>query len=115
MAKKRTSLDSLFATAHEVETSTGEKKPRTMPATIEKKTTETQPEPLDDPKATAAPKTKSEIVKQTVYLPSAVHEQMRQLAFEERRKMHDYLVEGLDLVFKNRGLKSYGELSDETK
>ena len=47
---------------------------------------------------------------QTAYLPVAVHEQLRRLAFEERAKMHDYLLEGLDLVFRKRGLPGVDEL-----
>lgn len=117
MAKKRTSLDSLFAgaetTVEEAQTDALEKKPETVSEATEKTKT-----PIKKPnaqQATASAKSKSEIVKQTVYLPPAVHEQLRQLAFEERKKMHDYLVEGLDRVFKNRGLKPYVELSDATK
>jgi hypothetical protein len=44
-------------------------------------------------------------------LPDQVHEQLRRLTFEEKgTKMHDYLMEGLDLVFAKRGLPSIGEL-----
>ncbi len=48
---------------------------------------------------------------QTAYLPEPVYEQLRALAFEERRKMHDLLMEGLDLVFKQRGLRSIEDLT----
>ena len=34
----------------------------------------------------------------TAYLPLSVHEQLRKLAFEEDRKIHDYLIEGLNRV-----------------
>jgi hypothetical protein len=51
---------------------------------------------------------------QTAYLPVAVHEQLRRLAFEERAKMHDYLLEGLDLVFRKRGLPGVEELKKKT-
>jgi hypothetical protein len=50
---------------------------------------------------------------QTVYLPVPVYEQLRRLAFEERAKMHDFLMQGLDLVFKTKGLKSIAELKRE--
>ena len=50
-------------------------------------------------------------VQQTVYLPPAVHDQLRELAFSERVKMHALLMEGLDLVFKARGLKPLTELA----
>jgi len=117
MAKKRTSLDSLFTGAEaeieEAQIGTLKKEPETVSEATEKTKT-----PIKQPKAqqsAASVKSKSEIVKQTVYLPPAVHEQLRQLAFEERKKMHDYLVEGLDRVFKDRGLKPYVELSDAAK
>ena len=48
---------------------------------------------------------------QTAYLPEPVYEQLRALAFEERRKMHDLLMEGLNLVLKQRGLRSIEELT----
>lgn len=50
------------------------------------------------------------IKQQTAYLPHPVYEQLRKLAFEERRKMHDYILEGLDRVFRDRGLPSIAEL-----
>src|SRR5262245_49624780 len=51
------------------------------------------------------------IKQQTAYLPHPVYEQLRKLAFEERRKMHDYILEGLDRVFRDRGLPSIAELT----
>jgi hypothetical protein len=55
--------------------------------------------------------TKDATVQQTVYLPPAVHEQLRELAFTERAKMHTLLLEGLDDVFRSRGMKSIAELT----
>jgi hypothetical protein len=52
---------------------------------------------------------------QTAYLPEAVYQQLRRLAFEEEAKMHDYLMLGLDLVFKEKGLKSISELMGTTE
>ena len=52
---------------------------------------------------------------QTAYLPEAVYQQLRRLAFEEEAKMHDYLMLGLDLVFKEKGLKSISELTGTTE
>jgi hypothetical protein len=99
-AKKRTSLDAVFAT----EELPPPKLPRKNSATAE---------PVDAPKTSLvdtqpqqrAGGSKRHAVKQhTAYLPLAVHEQLRKLAFEENRKMHDYLMEGLDRVFADRGL-----------
>jgi hypothetical protein len=52
-------------------------------------------------------------IQQTVYLSPAVHDQLRELAFAERVKMHSLLMEGLDRVFKDRGLKPLSELTRE--
>jgi hypothetical protein len=49
--------------------------------------------------------------KPSVYLTAPVYEQLRRLAFEERGKMHDYILEGLDLVFRQKGLPSIAELN----
>ena len=51
------------------------------------------------------------VKQQTAYLPLPVYEQVRRLAFEEHAKMHDFLMEGLDHVFKARGLPSINDLT----
>jgi hypothetical protein len=51
--------------------------------------------------------------KQSAYLSDPVREQLRTLAFNERRKMHDYLLEGLDMVFRKRGLPSIADLEKD--
>lgn len=51
------------------------------------------------------------VKQQTAYLPLAVYRQLRELAFVEERKMHDYLLQGLDMVFQQKGLKSISELT----
>ena len=55
--------------------------------------------------------TKEATIQQTVYLPPAVHDQLRELAFSERVKMHALIMEGLDAVFRRRGLKSIAEIT----
>jgi len=55
--------------------------------------------------------TKDATVQQTVYLPPAVHDQLRELAFSERVKMHALIMEGLDAVFRARGMKPIGVLT----
>jgi antitoxin-like ribbon-helix-helix protein len=47
-----------------------------------------------------------------LYLPPAVHDQLRELAFARRVKMHALVMEGLDHVFRANGLKSIAELCD---
>ena len=68
------------------------------------------------PAAAARPSAARRPVRQqTVYLPVPVHEQLRRLAFEERVKMHTLLMEGLDRVFRDRGLPGLGELGGAEK
>jgi hypothetical protein len=51
------------------------------------------------------------IKQQTAYVPEPVYEQLRKLAFDERRRIHSYIMEGLDRVFRDRGLPSVAELT----
>ena len=99
-AKKRTSLDAVFAT----EELQAPKSPRKSSETA-KPDEAPKPSPVDTQPQQRVGGSKRHAVKQhTAYLPLAVHEQLRRLAFEENRKMHDYLMEGLDRVFTDRGL-----------
>ena len=68
--------------------------------------------PAEAPEATTRT-ARARPVQQTAYLPPPVHEQLRHLAYEERVKMHDLLLEGLDLVFKKRGLPSIEEMKNK--
>lgn len=90
MSKKRTSLDSVF----------GVPDPEPI-ATVE---------PLPDLELGKGPR-RPGIKQQTAYLPEPVYEQLRRLSFEERRKMHTYILEGLDRVFSDRGLPSIKEIT----
>jgi hypothetical protein len=63
------------------------------------------------PSAPRRSSTKEATIQQTVYLPPPVHEQLRELAFSERVKMHAIIMEGLDAVFRARGLKSVSDLT----
>ena len=59
------------------------------------------------------PPRKRAVKQQTVYLPEPVYEQLRRLAFDERVKMHSLLIEGLDRVFRDRGLVPIPDLLRE--
>ena len=107
-AKKRTSLDAVFGI-----------EPPPLPEKSKPQDGRTSQQPLTTAAVDLAPTQqrraatlKRPNVKQhTAYLPLAVHEQLRKLAFEEDKKMHDYLVEGLDRVFADRGLPAIEDLS----
>jgi hypothetical protein len=87
MSRKRTSLDALLAPP---------------PAAV--------PEPAELLPLSRRP----DVKQQTVYLPLPVYEQLRRLAFEERVKMHQLLMEGLDRVFRDRGLPDLDALKRTT-
>ena len=69
---------------------------------------EVEPTPSPARRRTA---TKEATIQQTLYLPPAVHDQLRELAFSERVKMHTLIMEGLDAVFRQRGLKPIESLT----
>ncbi len=58
--------------------------------------------------------TKDATIQQTLYLSPAVHDQLRELAFSERAKMHTLIIEGLDAVFRARGMKSIADLTGKS-
>jgi hypothetical protein len=94
MVRKRTSLEALLE----------------VPEPVEPTPLRARQKPLATPKRTI---NNRPIKQQTVYLPIPVYEQLRRLAFDEREKMHTLIMEGLDRVFRDRGLRSLAELERE--
>lgn len=57
-----------------------------------------------DLKAAAKKAAKSRDVQHTsIYIPRAAYERLREIAFHERRKIHDLIMEGVDSVIADRG------------
>jgi hypothetical protein len=48
-------------------------------------------------------------------LPEAAYEALRQVAFDERRKIHDLLMEGVELALKKRGYPSLGGMKAKSQ
>lgn len=90
------------------------RKRTTLDAILDPAALRPEPPPVAAPAAAAATATggarRPAVKQQTVYLPPATYEQLRRLAFEERVKMHQLLMEGLDRVFRARGLPGLREL-----
>lgn len=112
--KKRTALDELLpppAAVSSVVTGAVRR------ARVKQAPTDKPPKKNAVKTAATAPAVKHEIVKLMLYLPLPVADQLRGLHFEEqrgqakKRKMHDYCLEAIDLLFKNRGLKPIEELT----
>ena len=63
--------------------------------------------------ATSAARTPTEtpsIVRSSLYLPEPVYEALRKIAFEERLKIHDLVLEGIDAALRRRGYPSVESL-----
>jgi hypothetical protein len=70
------------------------RKPTGLAAAMAKKQT---------PAPAAAPPEEGTFRTLTLRLPVPVHEQLRELAFTDRRSQHSLLMEGLNLLFERRG------------
>ena len=65
---------------------------------------ETVSRPAQPTPAPATQKTLKERAKQlSVYLEPPVYDQLRDIAYTERTKIHPLMLEALDLLFKQRG------------
>jgi hypothetical protein len=53
---------------------------------------------------------RTSIVHTSLYLPDPVYEALRKIAFEERLKIHDVVLEGIDLALRRRGYASIESL-----
>jgi hypothetical protein len=73
-------------------------------------------EPVSQEKPTAGQGAgqRASVKQQTVYLPHAVHRQLRALAFHEEVSMHTLIMEGLDRVFRDRGIPPVAELTGKS-
>jgi hypothetical protein len=60
------------------------------------------PEPPANP-APAGRKPRPDIVHTSVYLPKAVHRQLREIAFTTDQKIHDLIIEGIDATLRKYG------------
>lgn len=49
----------------------------------------------------------------SVYLEPSVHDQLRDIAYTERTKIHQLMLEALDLLFKARGSLSINQLTQQ--
>lgn len=95
MVKKRTSLDAILGSNKKQEAPT-------ISNEQAKKSTPVATEPVEGKRP--------HVKQQALYLRHNIYKQLRLLAFEEERKMHDLCLEALNLLFANRGLPSIDEL-----
>ena len=60
----------------------------------------------------AAQTLKQRAKQMSVYLEPPVYDQLRDLAYAERTKMHGLILEAVDLLFKQRGARSIDQLNE---
>jgi hypothetical protein len=68
-----------------------------------------KPRPMR-PKNPLAVAPRPEIVHSSLYLPGPVYEALREAAFKERCKIHDLVMQGIDLALRKRGYPPADEL-----
>jgi hypothetical protein len=62
------------------------------------------PQPHSEaPRQAAGRQPRPDIVHSSLYLPEAVYEALRETAFKERCKIHDLVLQGIDLALRKRG------------
>jgi hypothetical protein len=61
------------------------------------------PAPLEPPRQSAGRRPRPDIVHSSLYLPEGVYEALRETAFKERCKIHDLVMQGIDLALRKRG------------
>ncbi|MEX6509172.1 hypothetical protein [Jiella sp. M17.18] len=59
-------------------------------------------------------KAEKEVIKTSTYLPRPVHDVLREIAFHERSKVHDLLMEGIEHILKTRRHPSVAELKERS-
>ena len=55
------------------------------------------------------------VIHSSLYLPAPVYEALRQIAFDERAKIHDLVMQGIEAVLRKRGYPSVDDLKSSTK
>ncbi len=74
--------------------------------------------PAPPPKAPSRPggrQPRPGVVHTSLYLPGPVYEALRKAAFKERRKIHDIVLEGIELALRKRGYPAIEHLQAKPK
>jgi hypothetical protein len=69
-----------------------------------------QPTASGKPTQPAGRLPRPDIVHSSLYLPEPVYEALREAAFKERCKIHDLVMQGIDLALRKRGYPSVDDL-----
>jgi hypothetical protein len=80
------------------------------PVAMARRSTSTTRKRIGATSAARTPTERSSIVHSSLYLPEPVYEALRKIAFDERVKIHDLVLEGIDLALRRRGYPSLESL-----
>jgi hypothetical protein len=58
----------------------------------------------------STPTERQPVIHSSLYLPEPVYEALRKVAFDERIKIHDLAIEGINAVLRRRGLPTVDAL-----
>jgi hypothetical protein len=81
---------------------------------VDLKSQEQTPDGAETVVQLAPAKPEKEVIKTSTYLPRPVHDILREIAFHERSKVHDLLMEGVEHILKSRRHPSVAELKERT-
>jgi hypothetical protein len=65
--------------------------------------------------APSRPPKRPAVIHSSLYLPARVYEALRQIAFDERVKIHDLVMQGIEAVLRKRGYASVDDLKSGKK
>jgi hypothetical protein len=72
------------------------------------------PPPHNDERSPPSlPALKQRAKQMSVYLEPEVYDQLREIAYAERTKIHPLMLEALDMLFRQRGARSIRQLAAE--
>jgi hypothetical protein len=80
-----------------------------------RRNTPTTPKPVTVTGGARKQTERATVVHSSLYLPEPVYEALRKIAFEERLKIHDVVLEGIDAALRRRGYPSIENLKAGTK
>jgi hypothetical protein len=80
------------------------------PVAMARRSTPTTRKHIGATSAARTPTERSSIVHSSLYLPEPVYEALRKIAFDERAKIHDIVLEGIDAALRRRGYPSVKRL-----
>jgi hypothetical protein len=90
-------------------------RPRKPAGELMAKSRKIPPTPSIDAGKPASRQPRPDIVHTSVYLPEAAHEALREAAFKERVRIHDIIMQGIEMALRKRGYPAMAELKAKSE